>query len=196
MVKDIAILDSVCKMVESFSNEYDKGILYSYAIIDGAKADTVWIDLEDGNLRYDTLFVEEKLKSALERVAPFFVELEFENDREAEDSIRLLKRCYGEGSMLLIFSPLRFEEALKIAREIFYLKDEEGNIEGVFRFYEPTIFHEVAKLPTKDALKVIFKEDTIYMCEDFDKRYIVLYKEFEEEVVREIFDLKRGEESG
>jgi len=129
------------KIVEQFKLEinYKEGSRV-YAIFDGVKSPFLWIDLEDGVFHYDMLFTEEKRRKELFEVAPYLVELNFE-EGSLDESKKLLAR-YGENGTIFFVTSLSFEDSLEKMREIFYIDSKEGE-EGYFRFYSPLIFIEL-----------------------------------------------------
>ncbi|NOR56692.1 MAG: DUF4123 domain-containing protein [Sulfurovum sp.] len=137
----------------------------TYCVLDGVKYSMLWSDLEDGSLEYDVLFKEEKLRTELERVAPFLVKLDFINESGIAQSEELMK-CYGKNGGIFFTSPLAFSGALEKMREIFYLYTEEGEVEGVLRFYEPIVFLELIKESSLEVQRDIFAKIYCYWCED------------------------------
>jgi hypothetical protein len=160
-------------MIEELYNTINpKQIVYedfcfeSYAIIEGAKVPMLYSDLEEGVLEYDILFLEEKLREKLVTRGPFLVKLDFETQVGSEQSKELLKECYGKNAMLLFATPMLFDATLQKVREIFYLKDNEGNSEGIIRFYEPRIFSELMNEYDSTLYHLFFYNIYGYWCED------------------------------
>jgi len=137
----------------------------TYAILDGVKYPMLWSDLEDGILEYDILFREEALRKKLESVAPFLVKLDLESEAGIEQTKALL-RCYGENGCIFLSTPMLFEETLEKMRDIFYLYGEDGEREGILRFYEPLIFTQLLHESSTDIQQEIFAKVYCYWCED------------------------------
>ncbi len=155
---------------------YEEYTFQSYAIIEGAKAPMLYSDLEEGVLEYDILFKEEALREKLQTRGPFLVQLDFESDDTKEESMRLLEQCYGKNAMLMFATPLHFTEALEKMREIFYLEDEAGEVEGVIRFYEPDIFRELLYERNSDLIHSLFANIYCYWCEEKKSQTVVEYR--------------------
>jgi hypothetical protein len=170
-------------MIEELYNTINpKQIVYedfcfeSYAIIEGAKVPMLYSDLEEGVLEYDILFREEKLREKLVTRGPFLVKLDFETQVGSEQSKELLKECYGKNAMLLFVTPMLFDATLQKVREIFYLKDTEGNSEGIIRFYEPDIFHGLIKEGDKEVWRELFTKIYGYWCEEKEAEALTNYR--------------------
>ena len=135
-----------------------------YGIFDGVKYPMLWSDLEDGILTYDMLFREEVLRLEMERVAPFFVALDFTKDTDIEQTKELLK-CYGENGSLFLATSLNFENTLERMRELFYVYNSKSEV-GYFRFYWSTVFTEFVKQTHKNVLFNLFYDIHQYWCEN------------------------------
>ena len=144
---------------------YEAYDFYVYAVLDGVKYPMLWSDLEEGVLEYDILFKEEKLRTQLESVAPFLVKLDYASEAGKEQTKALLE-CYGHNWCIFFATPLGFEEALERTREIFYLYGEEGELEGVLRFYEPLIFSNLLLESSEDIQRDMFAKIYCYWCEE------------------------------
>lgn len=131
------MIKQLYKTIDPKKIVYEEYTFQSYAVIEGAKVPMLYSDLEEGILEYDILFKEELLREKLQTRGPFLVQLDFESEDAKEQSLQLLEACYGKNAMLMFATPLHFTEALQKMREIFYLEDEAGEVEGV----EWPLFH-------------------------------------------------------
>ena len=136
-----------------------------YAIFDGVKFPLLWLDLEDGILKYDMLFKEEKRRQELVEVAPYLVELNFEE--ELLDESKKFLECYGKNGAIFFVTSLSFEESLEKMRDIFHIDSKEGD-KGYFRFYNPSIFKEFIKENKYKTVMKIFDEVNAYFAEDME----------------------------
>ena len=164
------------KTIDPTQITYEAYTFQSYAVIEGAKVPMLYSDLEEGVLEYDILFREEALREKLQTRGPFLVRLNFENEVAKEESKQLLEECYGKNAMLMFATPLHFTEALEKMREIFYLEDEAGEVEGVIRFYEPDIFRELLYERNSDLIRSLFNNIYCYWCEEKNPKTITEYR--------------------
>ena len=166
-----------------------------YGIFDGVKYPMLWNDLEDTTLEYDMLFVEEELREEMEEVAPFFVEFNFKNDVDMEQTKNLLG-CYGNNGCIFISSSSGFTPLLKAMRELFYIYTPEGD-KGFMRFYEPQIFTEFVAQKNDNVRNALFWEALCYWSEDPDHTNILKqYIKNSADSYRELsFDLNLGTKS-
>jgi len=148
---------------------------YTYCIADGVKYPMLYSDLEEGALEYDILFREEALREKLHTVAPFLIQLSFEDEIQKEESEAVVEQCYGKNGAIFFTTPLTFHEALEKMREIFYLHDEAGEIEGVLRFYEPLVFLELIREASSEVQRDIFSKIYCYWCEDTTDNIFMKY---------------------
>ena len=156
--------------------EYEALELYTYCVADGVKYPMLYSDLEEGTLHYDILFKEEALREKLQTVAPFMIQLHFEDELQKEQSEALIAQCYGKNGAIFFATPLDFAEALQRMREIFYLHDETGKMQGVFRFYEPLVFEKMMYNAQKEAQKSLFSNIYCYWCEEKSPQTITEYR--------------------
>ncbi len=169
------MIEQLYKTIDPKKIAYEEYTFQSYAVIEGAKVPMLYSDLEEGILAYDILFREEALREKLQTRGPFFVQLDFESEDAKEESMQLLEQCYGKNAMLLFATPLHFAEALERMREIFYLKDEAGEVEGIIRFYEPDIFRELMYESYKE-IHSLFNNIYCYWCEEKKPQTVVEYR--------------------
>ena len=137
-----------------------------YAIFDGVKLPHLWIELEDGVLRYDMLFEEKKRRDELFKVAPYLVELNFE-EKSLNETKKLLD-SYGKNIFIVFVSSLTFKQSLEKMRNIFHIDSTDGE-RGYFRFYNPSIFIELIKHNNYNLVKDIFHNTNAYFLENIEE---------------------------
>ncbi len=169
------MIEQLCKTIDPKQITYEAYTFHSYAVIEGAKVPMFYSDLEEGIWEYDILFREEALREKLQTRGPFFVQLDFESEDAKEESMQLLEQCYGKNAMLLFATPMEFEETLQKMREIFYLENEAGEMEGIIRFYEPDIFRELMYESYKE-IHSLFNNIYCYWCEEKKPQTVVEYR--------------------
>ena len=174
---------------------YEAYTFQSYAIIEGAKVPMLYSDLEEGVLEYDILFKEEALREKLQTRGPFLVALDFESEDAKEENMRLLEQCYGKNAMLLFTTPMEFEETLQKMREIFYLENEAGEMEGIIRFYEPLVFEELMYYAKKEDQTALFSNIYCYWCEEKEPQTLVQYRYVPEGIGYKKIDLNNKKSS-
>jgi len=170
------MIEKLCDTIDPKQIAYEDYTFYSYMIIEGTKVPMLYSDLEEGVLEYDILFKEEVLREKLQTRGPFLVKLDFESEDAKDESKQLLKECYGKNTILLFTTPLHFTEALEKMREIFYLKDEAGEVEGIIRFYEPDIFRELMHERNRELVHTLFSNIYCYWCEETNPQTLEEYR--------------------
>jgi len=158
--------NTLLSMLDPSSIVYESYAFDTYAVVDGVKYPMLYSDLEEGILEYDMLFKEEKLREKLETVAPFLVKLDFESKVGKEESTALITQCSKNNGAIFFATPLSFAETLQKMRTLFYLYDEQDEMEGVLRFYEPRIFSELMHESNKALHQTFFSQVYAYWCED------------------------------
>ncbi len=161
------MVEKLLQLLKPVSDERQNIASYTYALIDGVKHKMLWSDLEEGLLEYDLLFREESLRKELFTVAPYLVHMEFVTPEAEEQSIQILKQCYGANSTIFISSDLEFEDVLDRIREMFYLYTHEG-IKGYMRLYDPKIFHDYISQKDRNIQDALFDGIVCYWCEEPD----------------------------
>ena len=170
------MIQQLIKIIDSSQIDYDTLDFYTYCVADGVKYPMLYSDLEEGTLHYDILFKEEALREKLQTVAPFVIQLNFEDEKQKEESEALIEQCYGKNGAIFFATPLDFTAALEKMREIFYLHDETGEMQGVFRFYEPLVFEGMMHNAQKEAQKSLFNNIYCYWCEEKKSQTVVEYR--------------------
>lgn len=183
------MIEKLCDTIDPKQIAYEDYTFYSYMIIEGTKVPMLYSDLEEGVLEYDILFKEEALREKLQTRGPFLVKLDFESENAKDESKQLLKECYGKNAILLFATPLHFTEALEKMREIFYLKDEAGEVEGIIRFYEPLVFKELICHIQKETQDILFSHIYCYWCEEIESKILIEYRYLPEGVGYKKIDL-------
>ncbi len=174
---DTEYIKSLVESLDPSTIVYKEYRFLSYALIEGSKHPMLWSELEEGVLSYDMLFKEKKLREALQSVGPYLVELDFSSEDRREQSIEILKRCYGKNSTIFFATPLDFSQSLQRVRDIFYLRNEQGRDQGIIRFYEPVIFEELVKDNNDSVVKNLFYHIYCYWCEESkDSSAIIQYR--------------------
>ena len=103
----------------------------------------------------------------------------------------LLEECYGKNALLLFALPMTFTQTLQRVREIFYLKDDNAEEEGIIRFYEPEIFKGLMYEENQELLKNLFVHIYGYWCEDKEEERLTHYRYDGKHVRRKYFALKK-----
>ena len=170
------MIQQLIKIIDPSQIDYDTLEFYTYCVADGVKYPMLYSDLEEGTLHYDILFKEEALREKLQTVAPFVIQLNFEDEKQKEESEALIEQCYGKNGAIFFATPLDFTAALEKMREIFYLHDETGEMQGVFRFYEPLVFEGMMHNAQKEAQKSLFNNIYCYWCEEKNPKTITEYR--------------------
>jgi len=168
--------EQLMKILDPSQIDYEAVDFYTYCVADGVKYPMLYSDLEEGTLAYDILFREEPLREKLQTVAPFVIQLNFKDELQKEESEALIAQCYGKNGAIFFATPLDFTEALERMREIFYLHDETGKMQGVFRFYEPLVFEGMMHNAQKEAQKSLFNNIYCYWCEEKKPQTVIKYR--------------------
>ncbi len=170
------MIQQLIKILDPSHIDYEALDFHTYCVADGVKYPMLYSDLEEGVLHYDILFKEEALREKLQTVAPFVIQLNFEDELQKEESEALIEQCYGKNGAIFFATPLDFAEALEKMREIFYLHDETGKMQGVLRFYEPLVFEGFVHTAQKEAQSALFSKIYCYWCEDVEENILIQYQ--------------------
>jgi len=185
------MIETLYETIDPQKIVYEDLSFETYAIIEGTKVPMFYSDLEEGILEYDMLFKEEKLREKLQTRGPFLVRLDFESEVGKEETLHLLKECYGKNAMLLFALPMEMPQTLLRVREIFYLKDDHGEDMGIIRFYEPEIFKGLMYEGDKGLLRNLFVHIYGYWCEDKEEEKLAHYRYDGEHVRRNYVTLPK-----
>lgn len=153
------MIENLKKQLECKNIEYEGVTFKLYGLFSGSVYKRLWIDLPDlWDFEYESL-LQGKMAKELETVAPYLVELPFENKHLDE-----ILKSYGQNGCVFFCSPLAFDEALQRMREVLIVKNKAG-MEGYLRFYRPDVFRTLIKKHNIGLLKNMFKQVMYYYCE-------------------------------
>ena len=159
--------------------------LKTYAIFDGVKHPNLYKILQDSKLPFDMLFKEENLRKKLKKVAPYVVELDFIKKELTADTEKILE-LYKKESVMFITSSLALKEQLEYLQQIFYILDENHEVESYFRFYDSEIFNTLLYNTNKLFLKNLFKNIAYYWYTLEDEKKELIQVEYIGEEVKHL----------
>jgi len=130
-----------------------------YAIFDGSLHEDLYPTLSKSNLKINMLFHEIKFQDSFKEVAPYLVQLDFNNNPDISN--KLLDK-YSISNCLVIISNKEFASVLKAIRDIFYININSQK--GYLRFYDNMVFEELIK--EKNTSNKLLRDINCYIYKD------------------------------
>lgn len=140
-----------------------------YAIVDGARDHRIYRAVSETGLPKKCLFAG-KLDPALQRAAPYLVEL----SPESSFVQHLLERGWGRAWGIFVVSSAPLEELRRHFRRFLRVEDERGR-RLFFRYYDPRVLRDYLPTCTAGELAMVFGPVTRYVLEGADPGQLVEY---------------------
>jgi len=133
-----------------------------WMIVDGGRDQRVYSSLVSSYMNYSCLYAGD-LAPALERAAPYLVQLEFESG----ESRRLIERAWGQSWGVFLRCDERMERVRRHLRQFLRVRDQRGRF-LVFRYYDPRVLRIYLPTCSTEELRTVFGPIESFYVEDED----------------------------
>lgn len=131
-----------------------------WMILDGARDQRVYSSLVGSYMNYSCLYAGD-LSAALERAAPYLVQLEFESG----DTRRLIDRAWGHSWGVFLRCDDRIERVRRHLRQFLRVRTQRGR-PMIFRYYDPRVLRIYLPTCTPEELRTVFGPIQSFYMED------------------------------
>jgi len=131
-----------------------------WMIVDGARDRRVYSTLIGSYMDYSCLYAGE-LAPALERAAPYLVQLDFQSNYTR----RLIEQAWGHSWGVFLRCPERMERIRRHLRQFLRVRDRQGHF-LVFRYYDPRVLRIYLPTCNSEELRTVFGPIECFYMED------------------------------
>ena len=138
-----------------------------WMIVDGARDQRAYTTVVSSYMNYSCLYAGD-LAPALERAAPYLVQLEFESG----ETRRLIDRAWGHSWGVFLRCDDRMEKVRRHLRQFLRVRDRQGRF-LVFRYYDPRVLRIYLPTCTTEELRTVFGPIESFYMEDENPAAVV-----------------------
>ncbi len=133
-----------------------------WMIVDAARDPRIYPMLIASYMEYSCLY-SGRLAPAVERVAPYLVQLEFENSYTR----RLLQSAWGNSWGIILKSDSSVTKLRRHLRQFLMVRDPRGQ-QVLFRYYDPRVLRVYLPTCNREELRTVFGPVECFYVEDGD----------------------------
>ena len=140
-----------------------------WAIVDGARDRSIYSSLVNSYLKYTCLYAGQ-LPPALERAAPYLVQLDFEELYTR----RLIEGAWGNNWGIFLRCDEDDDRLRRHLRQFLRVQDKQGR-RFVFRYYDPRVMRVYLPTCNSEELRTVFGPIKSFYMEDVDSATALEY---------------------
>ncbi len=158
-----------------------------WMLVDAARQEQIFGKLLDAHLQLTCLY-SRLIHPGLEIVAPYLVQLEFED----KNTRGFVEAAWGNSWGLFLKCDLGLQKTRRHLRTLLTVKDAAG-AKLLFRYYDPRVLRAYLPTCTSEELKTVFGPIERFWCENRNGQELLEYKLADQKLVTTQVELAPGD---